>query len=464
MVINIEKEEKMERPVSKDGVEIIKLDNIAYGGDAVGRKDNFTIFVPQGIPGEKVKVRITELKKSYARGEIIEVIEETEERVTPQCEVSEECGGCQIDHIDYQAQLKYKERMVEDALEHIGKLDRVQVNSVLGMEHPFLYRNKAQFPLDIRDEEAVIGFYAAGSHDLIAHDDCQIQHPVINRIANKVVDLINQYDLSIYNEETQQGLMRHLVVRVGVCTNQAQLIVVTKDDKLPYQEQIIAELLSEIPELISIYQNINPQDTNVVLGDKIKKLAGEDYIIDYIGNIKYQISPLSFFQVNTLQAKVLYDKVLEYAELTGEEKVLDAYCGLGSISLYLAAQSAEVYGIEVIEEAIELARENAELNKIEDCTFKTGKVREILPQLKEEFKPEVIVVDPPRKGCHEDVLAGFVELKPEKIIYVSCKPTSLARDLKFLTKQGYQVEEVQPVDMFPQTYHIENVVKMSYQS
>ncbi|MBM7557734.1 23S rRNA (uracil(1939)-C(5))-methyltransferase RlmD [Halanaerobacter jeridensis] len=448
------------QPVNKGDIEVIDLDNIAYGGDAVGRKNNFTIFVPQGIPGEKVKIKITEVKKSYGRGEIISVIEETEERIIPTCEVSEQCGGCQIDHIDYQAQLKYKRQMVEDALEHIGKLEGVDVNPVLGMEHPYSYRNKAQFPVDIIDEEAVIGFYAAGSHDVIAHQDCQIQHPVINRTASRVVELINEYDLSVYNEEIHQGLIRHLVVRIGVCTNQAQLILVTNGQEIPYQEEIIETLMSEIPELISIHQNINTADTNVVLGEKTKELAGEDYIIDYIGNIKYQISPLSFFQINTLQTKVLYDQVLEYAELTGEEKVLDAYCGLGSISLYVAGDSKKVYGIEVVDEAIDLARKNAELNEIENCSFEVGKVRDVLPQLKENFQPEVVIVDPPRKGCHEEVLESFIELKAEKIIYVSCKPTSLARDLKYLTSQGYAVEEVQPVDMFPQTYHIENVVKI----
>jgi 23S rRNA (uracil1939-C5)-methyltransferase len=448
------------QPVSKEDIITIRLDNIAYGGDAVGRKDNFTIFVPQGIPGELVEIEITEVKSSYARGEIVSVLEKTEERIEPECAVSERCGGCEIDHIDYQAQLKYKQQMVEDALEHIGKLKGVKVNSVLGMEHPFAYRNKAQFPLDVVDEKAVIGFYAAGSHDVIAHDNCQIQHPVINRIARKIVELINRYDLTIYNEESGTGLIRNLVIRMGVCTNQAQLILVTTANKIPHQDEIVTELRSEIPELISIYQNINDEETNVVLGTKIKKLAGKDYIIDYIGNIKYQISPLSFFQVNTLQTKVLYDQVVNYAELTGEEKVLDAYCGLGSIALYVADKSKEVYGIEVVEEAIDLAKKNAQLNDIENCSFKTGKVREVIPDLENEFSADVVIVDPPRKGCHQSVLESFVELGPEKIIYVSCKPTSLARDLKFLTDNGYSVEEVQPVDMFPQTYHIETVTKL----
>ena len=449
-----------QQPVNKGELVTIKLDNIAYGGDAVGRIDNFTVFVPSGIPGELVKVKITEVKKSYARGEVVSVINRSEERINPDCQVSDRCGGCQIDHIQYQAQLKYKKQMVEDALNRIAKLDKVDVNPVLGMEHPFSYRNKAQFPLDVVDEKAVIGFYAAGSHDIIPHDNCQIQHPAINKIANKMVELINKYELSIYNETTGEGLVRHLVVRIGVCTNQAQLIIVTNGDKLPSQQQIVEEIMGEIPELISVYQNINPEETNVVLGDKIKKIAGKDYIIDYIGGIKYQISPLSFFQINTLQTKVLYDQVVDYAELIGKEKVLDAYCGLGSISLYVAGQSKEVYGIEVVDEAISLAQKNAELNNIDNCNFKVGKVRDVLPQLKNKFKPEVIIVDPPRKGCHQQVLEDFVELKPDRIVYVSCKPTSLARDLKFLTNHGYQVEAVQPVDMFPQTYHIENVVKL----
>ncbi|MGM0368960.1 MAG: 23S rRNA (uracil(1939)-C(5))-methyltransferase RlmD [Bacillota bacterium] len=448
------------QPVSKEDIVTIRLDNIAYGGDAVGRKDNFTIFVPQGIPGELVEIEITEVKSSYARGDIVSVLEKTEERIEPDCAVSERCGGCQIDHIDYQAQLKYKQQMVEDALEHIGKLEGIKVNSVLGMEHPFAYRNKAQLPLDVVDEKVVTGFYAAGSHDVIAHDECQIQHPVINRIARKMVEMINHYDLTIYNEETGTGLIRNLVIRIGVCTNQAQLILVTTANEIHHLDEITAELRSEIPELISIYQNINDEETNVVLGAKIKKLAGKDYIIDYIGDIKYQISPLSFFQVNTLQTKVLYDQVVECAELTGAENVLDAYCGLGSIALYVADKSKEVYGIEVVEEAIDLAKKNAQLNDIENCTFKTGKVREVIPDLENEFEADVVIVDPPRKGCHQSVLESFVELGPEKIIYVSCKPTSLARDLKFLTGECYSVEDVQPVDMFPQTYHIENVVKI----
>ncbi|GAB6138139.1 23S rRNA (uracil(1939)-C(5))-methyltransferase RlmD [Halanaerobaculum tunisiense] len=446
----------MSKPVEVGDIITIQLENIAYGGDVVGRKEGFAIFVAAGIPGELVKVEITEVKRNYGRGQLLEVISPVPERATAECNKYNTCGGCQLQHIDYQSQLEYKHQMVEDAMERIGKLE-VEINPVLGMENPYLYRNKAQFPLGVEEEELVAGFYASGSHDLVAVDNCQIQHPVINRIAERTTDLLTEYDLAVYDEAEHKGLLRHVVIRVGVCTNQAMLIIVTNTEEFPGGEEIANKLLAEVPELVSVYQNVNSEDTNVVLGEQMVELAGQEQIIDYIGQVKYQISPRSFFQVNTLQTKTLYDQVVEYAELTGVEKVLDAYCGLGSIALYLAEQAQEVLGIEVIPEAIEQAQENAQLNGINNCQFKVGKVRDVLPELKEEFSPEVIVVDPPRKGCHEEVLAAFAEIQPERIVYVSCKPTSLARDLKRLQELGYQVEEIQPVDMFPQTYHIENV-------
>ncbi|WP_018249221.1 23S rRNA (uracil(1939)-C(5))-methyltransferase RlmD [Orenia marismortui] len=446
------------KPVSVGDIVEIELESLAHGGDVVGRIDGYAIFIPQGVPGEIAKVKITQVKKNYGRGEIIEVIEESEDRITPSCPFSDRCGGCQVQHINYQAQLDHKQKIVRDNIERIAKLTDIKINPVKGMDNPFFYRNKAQFPLAKNEEGKVItGFYAPGSHKLIAIDKCGIQHPLINRISERTVELIEEYELSIYNEKKHQGLLRHLVVRVGVCTNQAMLIFVTKDNKFPEARKIAKRLMADIPELLSVQHNINPKKTNVVLGKLTKTLAGDDHIFDYIGRIKYKISPLSFFQVNTLQAKVLYDQAVEYAGLTGQEKVIDAYCGLGSITLYVSDQSQEVYGIEVVEEAIEAAKENAEFNGIENCHFQAGKVREVLPELKKEFIPEMIIVDPPRKGCHEEVLKTFVEMEPERIVYVSCNPSSLARDLKYLDAHGYETVEIQPVDMFPQTYHIENV-------
>jgi 23S rRNA (uracil1939-C5)-methyltransferase len=449
------------KPVQVGDIVIIELDNLAYGGDVVGRKDGFAIFVPQGIPGEKVKLKITRVKKNYARGEIIEIIESADHRIDSECEVSDDCGGCQLQHIDYSAQLEYKREIVKDGLERIGHLQDVEVKPVLGMDNPYFYRNKAQFPLGVKGEEVITGFYAAGTHQIVDMSGCLIQHQLINRVVRKSLELIKEYEISIYDEDKHQGLLRHLVVRVGVCTNQAMLVLVTNERDFEYCKEISQELMEEIPELISVQQNINRRKTNVILGEETTVIAGEDKIIDYIGQLKYKISAESFFQINTLQAKKLYDQVLEYAELTGEETVVDAYCGIGSISLYMAQKAREVYGIEVIPQAIADAQENASLNEIDNCYFKVGKVREILPKMSnEDIKAEVVVVDPPRKGCHEEVLESFLALKPDKIIYVSCNPSSLARDLKKLTAANYEVEEVQPVDMFPQTYHIEAVAKI----
>ena len=447
------------QPVSEGEIVTLQLEDIAYGGDAVGREDGFAIFVPGGIPGEEVMAQITEVKSNFGRAKVIKVKETAAERREPKCQVGDTCGGCQLQHVEYQAQLDYKQEMVADALERIGKLE-VEVLPVKGMDTPYFYRNKAQFPLALQEEEVITGFYAAGTHDIIKTGDCQIQHPLINRIVRETVEEIEAQEISVYDEAAHEGLLRHLVVRVGVCTNQAMLILVTKEEEFPAGQELAVNLKQRIPELKSIYQNVNPEQTNVVLGAKTRKLLGQDYITEYIGKVKYEISPQSFFQVNTLQAKVLYDQVLEYAELTGEEVVVDAYCGLGSISLYLADQAQEVYGIEVVEEAVKMANQNAEINEIENCFFKAGTVKDLLPQLAENVQPEVIVVDPPRKGCAEEVLETFAEINPERIVYVSCDPTSLARDLKRLKKLGYAAEEVQPVDMFPQTYHIENVVQL----
>ncbi|MCK8827004.1 23S rRNA (uracil(1939)-C(5))-methyltransferase RlmD [Natroniella acetigena] len=451
------------KPVRVGEKIMIELEDLATGGDAVGRIDGFVIFISGGIPGEKVKVEITQVKKSYGRAKISEVVKRSAERVQPSCQEDEDCGGCQISYLDYQAQLKYKRKIVKDTIERIAKLREIKVNPVEGMENPFFYRNKAQFPLAKQGEEVITGFYALGTHQLIELDDCQIQHPLINRVVREAIDLIEEHQVSIYNEQQHQGLLRHLVVRVGVCTNQAMLIFVTKEREFSAGMEIATELLERIPELVSINQNINPEQTNVVLGRRTEQLVGQDHIIDYIGPIKYKISPLAFFQVNTLQAKVLYDQVVEYAQLSGTERVLDAYCGVGSIALYLARFAKEVWGIEVVGEAIEAAQENAQINGIDNCQFEIGKVRNVLPRLQQELKPEVIVVDPPRKGCHQEVLATFAELEPERIVYVSCDPASLARDLKCLTEVGYRVEEIQPVDMFPQTFHIENVALIKKQ-
>jgi 23S rRNA (uracil1939-C5)-methyltransferase len=326
------------------------------------------------------------------------------------------------------------------------------------------YRNKAQFPLGMsRPKQGkpriITGFYAPGTHTIVPNEHCRIQHPLINRVVEETLKVLNEEHVSIYDERTHQGLVRHLVVRVGVVTKQAMLVLVTNGKDFRGVEKIAHRIMAEVPELTSVLQNVNTQRTNVILGSTTQVIAGDEKIIDSIGDLQFEISAQSFFQVNTLQSKVLYDQVVRYAGLTGEEVVLDAYCGIGTISLYMARKAGVVHGIEVVSQAIADAERNAGLNGIENVFFHTGLVEEVLPRLaKDALRFDVVVVDPPRKGCEKEVLQVFGETKPERIVYVSCNPTTLARDLAILVEYGYEVVEVQPVDMFPGTYHVETVV------
>ncbi|MFW6287394.1 MAG: 23S rRNA (uracil(1939)-C(5))-methyltransferase RlmD [bacterium] len=437
----------------------LELIDIANGGDCVGRYQGLAVFVAAGIPGEKVSVRVTERKKSYARAELLEINEEVETRVDPECAVYGACGGCQLMHIDYEEQLKYKQKMVKDLLERIAKLDRIEVEPVIGSEFPFSYRNKAQFPLSLDKEGKIVtGFYQQGTHKVVVHHNCGIQHPLINRTVNTTLDILNDYNLTVYDETLHSGVLRHLIIRVGICTNQVLLTIVTSDKQLPFADEISKRVMEEMTEVVGVIQNINPEQTNVIMGNEDRILSGNDYYIDYIGKTKYAISSHSFFQVNTLQTKKLYDQIVKFLSLEGNETVVDAYCGIGSISLYIAGNTGRVIGIEEVSDAIEDAEHNAEINNIDNCSFIIGKVEKELPELiKEGIKPDLLVFDPPRKGLDKQVIEITISVKPKRIVYVSCNPATLARDLK-LFKEHYQVKKVQPVDMFPQTYHVESVV------
>ena len=357
--------------------------------------------------------------------------------------------------------MEYKQKMVKDLLERIAKLEKPEINPVIGSKYPFSYRNKAQFPLTTnREGEIVTGFYKQGSHQVVVHNNCQIQHPLINRIINETIVILNEYKFSVYNEELHKGVLRYLLVRVGICTNQALLTIVTSQSKLPTGHEIARRIREAVPEIVGVLQNINQNKTNVIIGGKTKVLSGQDFYIDFIGDIKYAISAPSFFQVNTLQTNVLYDLVVQFASFTGNELVVDAYCGIGSISLYLAKKVKRVIGIEEVQEAINDAEKNAAINNINNCTFITGKVEEELPLLmRQGIKPDLLVFDPPRKGLDQGVIKAVLKTKPAKIIYVSCNPATLARDLAIF-KDKYTIQKVQAVDMFPNTYHIENVVLM----
>ena len=439
----------------------VTVHGLGSSGEGVARYEGLTVFVPGGAPGDRLLARVEEVKKNYARAALVAVEEPSPDRVAPPCPVVAACGGCQLQHIAYGAQLRLKRQQVVDALERLGKLTGVTVHPTLGMEDPWHYRNKAQFPVGYRSGRVIAGFFAPGTHRIVDIEQCDIQHPLGNRIMAEVKALAGRYGVRIYDERTHSGVLRHVLARVGRGTGEAMAVLVTNGPDFPHGREIARELMARIPGLVSVVQNINPARTNVVLGRESRVLAGKEHITDYIGDLQFSISPVSFFQVNPAQTEVLYGKALEYAGLTGSETVIDLYCGIGTISLFLARQCREVIGIEWVEEAVADARENAARNGIGNARFIAGDAAVEMPRLAEEgVRADVIVLDPPRKGCDEPVLEAIAAVAPQRVVYVSCNPASLARDLGRLAGMGYRTVEVQPVDMFPHTAHVECVARV----
>ncbi len=453
--------EAIKIPVEKNKDYEMNIDNLGASGEGVGRIQGFTVFVEGALPNERVLVKIVKIAKTYAYGKLLNIIQKSPDRVEPKCPYFKFCGGCQLQHMSYEAQLEYKAQLVKDALERIGHLENVEVLPAIGMDEPWKYRNKAQFPAGLIEGKPVLGFYMARSHRLVNIEDCPIQHDVNEKVTALVRKFIQTYNIPVYQEESHKGIIRHVVTRVGFRSNQLMVIIVTNGE-LPRKKELVSIIREGLPAVTGIIQNYQTERTNVVLGRKNITLWGSDHIMDAIGDLKFKISPLSFYQVNPIQTEKLYTKALEYTALAGGETVIDAYCGIGTISLFLARKAAKVYGVEVIPQAIEDARENAKINDIENAEFLTGESETIIPRLSElGVKADVVVVDPPRKGCVEKLLQAITEMSPKRMVYVSCNPATLARDLRHMTDHGYQVEEVQPVDMFPQSYHVECVTLMS---
>lgn len=442
-------------PVAVGGDYVADIVGIGHDGEGVGRVEGYTLFVRGALPGERVLLRVEHVKKQYGYANLLQVLEASPDRVPPPCSIYERCGGCQLQHLSYEAQLRVKRQLVVDNLRRIGKLENVLVHPTLGMTAPWRYRNKVQVPIGEEEGGLIGGFYAQGTHNIIDMKECLIQHEEGDRVVETIKSLGRELGITAYHEETHTGLLRHVVVKVGFRTGEVMVVLITNGADIPREDEWVARIREEIPGVASICQNVNEARTNVIFGDRTIVLWGREVIYDYIGDIKFAISPRSFFQVNPVQTEVLYGKALEYAALTGRETVIDAYCGIGTISLFLAQRARSVYGVEIVPEAIEDARLNAELNGITNVDFAVGHAEDVLPAWQRSgITPDVVVVDPPRKGCDASLLATLLELKPQRIVYVSCNPSTLARDLRVLEDGGYRTVEVQPVDMFPHTVHV----------
>ena len=443
----------------------ISIVDMAEDGQGIGKIGDFVVFVKDTVIGDVAKVKLVKVLKHYGFGRLEELLVPSKDRVEPLCAHAKACGGCTLQHLSYEKQLEYKFDQVKNCLVRIGGFLDIEkiMEGPYGMDNPFRYRNKAQFPTGMgKDFKPAIGFYAGRTHSIIDTRECFLQSEVSDEIIGIIREFMEEFHISTYDETSKKGLLRHILTRVGFTTGEIMVCLIINGKKIPNVEELI-QRLTKIEGMTSICLNINKEHTNKILGDTCVTLWGKGYIEDYIGEVKYQISPLSFYQVNPVQTKVLYEKALEYAGLTGEETVWDLYCGIGTISLFLAQKAKWVYGVEIVPQAIEDARRNAKINGMENVTFFVGKAEEVLPKEYEENKvyAKVIVVDPPRKGCDETLLKTIHEMQPERVVYVSCNPATLARDLKVLAGYGYEVKKVAVVDQFCQTTHVETVILLS---
>ena len=451
---------------------IVTIEDQGVNGEGIGKDNGYALFVKDTVIGDKCKVKIMKAKKNFAFAKLIEIIEPSIHRVEEKCPVAKQCGGCQLQSMDYETQLKFKEEKVFNNLKRIGGLDTCQINMkpIIGMDEPYYYRNKTQFPVGRnKDGEIAYGFYAGRTHSIIETPGCVLGMRIDGRdickeIMDTVISFMKENDIEPYDEKAQTGYVRHVLIRISEATKQIMVCVVVNANDLPGSVKLV-ESLKQIPNMTSISININKEYGNVIMGKKTVHLFGPGYIEDAIGENKFRISPESFFQVNSKQVEKLYNKALEYAGLTGDEIVWDLYCGIGTISLSMAKDAKKVIGVEIVEKAVEDAMNNAIINKVDNTEFLQGAAEDVVTDYfdagKEECHPDVIVVDPPRKGCDQKLLKTIVSMNPERIVYVSCDSATLARDIAWLKGYGYTFNEVTPVDMFPQTVHVENVVLMT---
>lgn len=449
----------------------LEITDMGTNGEGIGKIEGYTLFVKDALMGDKVQVKVMKTKKRFGYAKLLEILQPSPYRVEPVCPVARQCGGCQLQHCSYEKQLEWKRNKVAECIQRIGGISvQLIMDEIIGMEHPYHYRNKAQFPVSYnRYGELITGFYAGRTHDIISCTDCCIQHPCNQPILETILAFMEEFGIPAYREKQHTGLVRHIMTRVGYWTGEVMICLVLNGDELPHQQELVDRLLTcdlsgegeNRWSIKSIILNVNREKTNVILGSQIKTLYGTPYIEDLIGDIRYRISPLSFYQVNPVQTEKLYRTVMEYAELKGDETVWDLYCGIGTISLFLAQTAKMVYGVEIVPEAIQDARENAKINGITNTEFFVGAAEEMVPEQYQQsigaLRADLVVLDPPRKGCDEKLLATVVQMRPEKIVYVSCDPATLARDLKYLCGEGYEVKRVRACDMFGHSAHVESV-------
>jgi 23S rRNA (uracil-5-)-methyltransferase RumA len=440
----------------------LTIKRLGINGEGVGYFKKQVVFVPGALPGEEVVVEATKIQPKFAEARIKKIRKKSEHRVAPPCPVYEECGGCQLQHLDYRQQLVEKRDIVKQSLERHTKLnvEKLDIRDTLGMENPWNYRNKSQFQVGQRDGKLLAGLYGINSHKLVDIQHCAVQHSATNKATSTVKKILQDLKVSVYNEKTRKGVVRTIVARIGVKTEELQIVLITSQRELPHKDDIVARIKQALPEVTSIVQNVNGQKTSLIFGDETRLLEGREFIQETLGELEFELSARTFFQLNPEQTVNLYNVVKEAAGLTGVEKVVDAYCGVGTIGLWLADGADEIRGMDVIADSIEDAEKNAERHGISHATYVVGKAEQVLPQwAKEGWKPDVLVVDPPRTGLDQQLLNTILKVKPKKIVYVSCNPSTLAKDISVLVSK-YKVGYIQPVDMFPQTSHIESVTSL----
>ncbi|MCI3027797.1 23S rRNA (uracil(1939)-C(5))-methyltransferase RlmD [Desemzia sp. C1] len=449
-------------PVNKNEQHTVTIEDLTFEGMGVAKINGYPLFIEDALPGEKAEVKIHKTGKTYGYAKVMNRLNSSKDRVPLKNRSYTRAGIAPLQHMSYAAQLAFKKKQVANVMQRIARMPEVPVLDTMGMEEPWGYRNKAQVPVRKVEGLLTTGFFRKNSHDLIPMEDFYIQDPKIDEAIIAVRDIMREYGVKPYNEKDNTGNLRHIVVRRGYHTGEMMIVLVTRTAKLFPTSKIIPAIQEALPEVVSIVQNVNPRGTNVILGEEAIVLYGEDKYRDELMGNTFEISHRSFYQVNPLQTEKLYQTVLDFAAMTGEETVIDAYCGIGTITLALAKKAKEVYGIEIVEMAVEDAKRNAALNGVENVTYQLGAAEEVmLKWAEEERTADLLVVDPPRKGLEGQFIDAVLEMKPSKMVYVSCNPATLARDLALLAEGGYNVEKIQPVDLFPQTNHVECVALMS---